>query len=376
LLALLAAGGVGWYYSGQILGPDAAPAIDESEILAATDTSITLAPDGDRDARSTAVTALEWPGGFGELTEVLGADSGRVTRRFRAIAGRPAVGSRASARPYAFAADPLTLHGIPFEVVALATPAGACSAWVMRAPGVPAPGPVAAGSGVAAPPDSAWMIFVHGRRAVRAQALRVAPLFLGLGWNVMAIAYRNHEGAARSGDGRYRLGAEEWRELEGAVQWAVDHGARRVVLTGYSMGGAIVLQFLRRSPLAARVEGAILDGPVLRWRPVLDLAAKERGVHPILTSLGTAVTAWRAGLRWEDLDLLAHAPEYRVPLLVFHGSADPTVPAALSDSLAERRPDLVTVVRVIDAGHVRCWNADPRGYEAAIASWLGRLDRR
>ena len=200
----------------------------------------------------------------------------------------------------------------------------------------------------------------------------MAPLFLRLGWNVLAISYRNDEGAARSADGRYRLGATEWQDLEPAVQWAVDHGARRIVVTGYSMGGAIGLQFLRHSALAERVDGMILDGPPLRWRPVFDLAALDRGVHPALTSLGMLATAPRAGFRWEALDLIAHSAEYRVPMLVFHGTADPTVPPALSESLAVRRPDLVTLVRVIDAGHVRCWNVDPAGYEAAIVSWLGR----
>ncbi|MEO5617553.1 MAG: alpha/beta fold hydrolase [Candidatus Eisenbacteria bacterium] len=399
LLALIGAGAAGWYYSGQILGPDAPPTLDEVDVIAATDTSVTLTPDPNGDVLASGVFALEWPGGFGEMTDLVaaesaktdviaddslrpgrtGGDPARITRRFRSIVGRPPVGGRASGRPFAFAADPKTMLGLPFETVAIETPAGSCPAWVMRpansgaAPDGAVLSSLATGS---AAPDSAWMIFVHGRGAVRAQALRVTPLFLNRGWNVLAISYRNDEGAARSDDGRYRLGVTEWHDLEAAVQWAVGHGARRIVITGYSMGGSIVLQFLWRSALASRVEGVLLDGPALRWRPVFDLAARERGVHPILTSLGMFVAAVRAGIRWEDLDLIAQAHEFRVPMLVFHGTADPTVPPALSESLALRRPDLVTLVRVIGAGHVRCWNVDPDGYEAVIASWLGRLGTR
>jgi fermentation-respiration switch protein FrsA (DUF1100 family) len=57
-------------------------------------------------------------------------------------------------------------------------------------------------------------------------------------------------------------------------------------------------------------------------------------------------------------------------MLVLHGTADTTVPPSLSDSLAARRPDLVTLVRVMDAEHARCWNVAPAGWEAAVASWM------
>ncbi len=41
--------------------------------------------------------------------------------------------------------------------------------------------------------------------------------------------------------------------------YAVSHGARRILLCGWSMGGAIVLQALDRSPLSDYVVGVALD---------------------------------------------------------------------------------------------------------------------
>lgn len=358
LLLLAAAAAVGWYYSGLVLGPDSPPPLDDQAVLAATDSTVTLSAAG--NARTEGTWALEWKGGYGELTGAAELAGNRVSRRFRAIAGRPPVGGRASVLPYAFAADPLALRGLPFEQVAITTPAGVCPAWLVKA----------ASSG------GAWAIVVHGRGAVRAQALAITPALLGLGWNVLVPSYRNDPGAARSADGRYRLGATEWRDLEAAVRWARGHGARRIVLVGYSMGAQIALQFMRHSPLASSVEGLVLESPLLRWRPVLDVAARERGVPPAVTSLAMFVTRLRAGIDWDDLDLVAHARDFGVPILAFHGLADTKVPIASSEAFAARRPEFVTLVRVIGAGHVRCWNVDPDGFEAALTSWMRRLDSR
>ena len=55
---------------------------------------------------------------------------------------------------------------------------------------------------------------------------------------------------AASADGYHRYGQTEWEDLAAAIQYALDHGAEDVVLVGYSMGGAIVVSLLYRSPLA------------------------------------------------------------------------------------------------------------------------------
>src|SRR5678815_1261171 len=99
VLVLLGVAGIGWYYSNQILGPDAPPPIDEVAVLAATDTSVTVTSDSTHDVVANGVWTLEWPGGWGEMSEHLGRDGDRVTRRFRLVAGRVPVGARAGARP-------------------------------------------------------------------------------------------------------------------------------------------------------------------------------------------------------------------------------------------------------------------------------------
>lgn len=355
VLVLAVIVGAGWYFSDQILGPDAPPPIDEVAVLAATDTSVTVTPGASDDVLANGVSTLEWRGGWGEMSDRLAREGDRVTRRFRLFAGRVPVGGRAGARPFPFAATPLTLDGLAFDSVSIATPAGPCPAWSI---------PAAA--------DSDWVVFVHGRGSVRAQSLRIAPVLHAMGWNVLAISYRNDPGAARAAGGRYRLGATEWQDLEAAVRKVVEKGARHVVLVGYSGGAMISMEFLRHSTLAGSVEAAIFDSPVTRWRGVFDLAASERRVPSALIALGMAITSWRAGTDWADLDQIVHAGEIRVPVLIFQGTADPTTPPALADSLAARLGSRATLVRVLDARHVRNWNVGPAVYEATVESWLGR----
>lgn len=359
VLALLGVAGAGWYYSNQILGPDAPPPIDEVAVLAATDTSVTVTPDGTGDVLSNGVSTLEWPGGWGEMSDHLARSGDRVTRRFRLLAGRVPVGARAGARPFPFAANPRTLDALAFDSVSIATPAGPCPAWSIPAAG-----------------DSNWVIFVHGRGSVRAQSLRITPVLHRLGWNVLAMSYRNDPDAAHAAGGRYRLGATEWQDLEAAMRWVAEKDAKHVVLVGYSAGAMMSMEFLRHSKLTGAVEAAIFDSPVVRWRGVFDLAARQRGVPAALTALGMAIASWRAGTDWADLDQLAHAGEIHVPVLIFQGTADPVTPPALADSLAARLGERATLVRVLDAGHVRNWNVGPAVYEATVESWLRRFAPR
>jgi uncharacterized protein len=65
--------------------------------------------------------------------------------------------------------------------------------------------------------------------------------------------------------------------------------------------------------------------------------------------------------------------EFDVPILLFHGDRDETVPVESSDAFAEARPDLVTYQSVHGAGHVEPWNLDPEGYRETVERFLLEL---
>ena len=89
-----------------------------------------------------------------------------------------------------------------------------------------------------------WAVLVHGRAARREECLRALPALLRLGFTCLVVTYRNDPTAPPAPDGRYNLGLSEWRDVESALEYAAAAGASGVVLGGWSMGGAVVLQTL------------------------------------------------------------------------------------------------------------------------------------
>lgn len=235
-------------------------------------------------------------------------------------------------------------------------------------------GPVGAMPAHHVPGDDLWAIGVHGRAALRHETFRMLGPVVAAGHSALAVSYRNDRDGPSSPDRRSHLGGTEWHDVVAAMAHARTHGARRIVLVGCSMGGAIVGQVLRRASVED-VAGVLLDAPVVDWRPVALQAARSQGMSGVaarvLVSSTLAVTRTRhdvdvRGLRLEP-DLL------QVPTLLVHGTADEIVPISGSEVLAAARRDVISYLRVPEAGHVRSWNRDPGTYDAAVRTWLARL---
>ena len=259
---------------------------------------------------------------------------------------------------------------VAFEELAVATEFGPAPAWLVPAPAG------ATGDG------TRWIIQVHGRGVTRAEGLRVVPTAREAGWTSLLISYRNDGDAPASPDGRYGLGDDEWRDVASAIRFARERGARQIVLMGWSMGGATVLQTVLRAPEASHVDGVILESAAVDWRAVLERQAQRRRLPRAIRALATRVLTEAWGVRLtgraapidlDRLDATARAAELGVPLLVLHSDDDPDVPIEPILRLVAAAPGDVHLERFTVAGHTRLWNYDPRRFERAINSWLGRL---
>src|ERR1700710_995253 len=137
-------------------------------------------------------------------------------------------------------------------------------------------------------------------------------------------------------------------------------------------GWPIVAQFMERSRLAPRVAGLVLDAPVLDWKDVLSYNATEMG----FPSTAAVALEWAIGARidadWDGLDALRRPQDFQLPILLFHGTEDDTVPIADSDDFAALLPRWVTYYRVPRAGHTEAWNVDPGLYERRLGAFLAR----
>lgn len=347
----------GWIYSGMLA--NAALRLDHEdplnlEVVAVRAGELTLRPldkEATRTLSKPGLWGLQWEEGYVQLSDALTNDGAQVTRRLVPGSRAPAAGARARLDSFAFAPDPSAV-GLPFNEVLFESERGSFPAWHV------------AGA------KETWVIFVHGQTATRAQALRLLPTAASVGYSCLVITYRNDLGVPTSESGYYDWGKTEWRDVEGAARYAIAHGAKQLILVGYSMGGGIVVNFLYQSELRNSVRAIVLDAPVLDFNATVDLGAQERGIPTLLTAIGKRFASWRFGVAWEELDYLRQVSQLRVPILLFHGSDDDRAPIAVSEALARTRPDLVEYHRVTDATHVRSWNMGPGAYEDLTRRFL------
>ncbi|HWS50990.1 MAG TPA: alpha/beta fold hydrolase, partial [Microbacterium sp.] len=204
--------------------------------------------------------------GYVKLGAVLSADATTVRRKLLTQIEPGARIDRDAGFSGWYYASPSELH-LRWESVLIGSPAGPCPAWLFPA-----------GS-------STWVIQVHGRGTTRAECLRAVPVLHALGLPNLVVSYRNDGEAPRSRGGSYALGASEWRDVDAAIAYALRHGAERVVLMGWSMGGAVALQAAVNSGNRDRIAGLILESPVVDWRTVLRFQAREAGMHAPLPDL-------------------------------------------------------------------------------------------
>jgi pimeloyl-ACP methyl ester carboxylesterase len=257
--------------------------------------------------------------------------------------------------------------GAEYEYVSIATPLGTAPAWV-----------VPSDDGI----GEDWVIQVHGHGSQRPEGLRAVPVFARSGYTSLLVSYRNDGEGPRSVDGRYGLGSTEWLDIEAAIDLAVERGARRIVLMGWSMGGAIALQTVLRSDRAASVVGLVLDSPVVDWHRVLTFQAtasrvpgivRDAALQAIGHDWGRRLTGLAQPVDLASLDVVASAGALTHPVLILHSEDDGFVPSDGSKALAEARPDIVSLVSFHTARHARIWNYDEERWNTSIAEWLRAL---
>ena len=281
--------------------------------------------------------------------------------------------ARAASNGFYWAGTPETAHGLPTEEVTVESPVGHMPAWLVR------PEPAL---GAAAGNEHTWAILIHGHGSARGEALRVIPLLHRLGLTSLAITYRNDVGAPASADRMHHLGSAEWEDTEAAIDYAVAHGARRIVLVGWSMGGGIALRTSVRSAHRERIAALVLDSPAVDWQDILIYHAtalkapakmRELALWMMTSSIGARLVRLREPLALHEMTPAYYTRHLIHPTLLFHALDDETVPPEPSRQLAAMRPDLIEFVPVEGASHTREWNRDPVRYERRLVDYLVRV---
>lgn len=383
-LAAAGAAGLATYFTRRVVTPDHVKPDDvvvHDVDLAADPPTVTL---GRTD--ETVVPGrygLWWGGrdndgwrGRARLGEVLHADDDLVVRRVEQVERGRLLAGPARWNQYYYSGPPRESLGIEHHDVEIVSDVGTMPAWYV--PAGPAVDPDT-GRDADGTPMSTWAVLVHGRGATREECLRAVPVLHRLGLPVLVPSYRNDVGAPEDPSGLYHLGDSEWHDVEAAVLWAVEHGAHDVVLFGWSMGGAIVLQAATRSGVADQVRAVVLDAPVVDWHAVLDYHSGLNRVPAAVTQLGHRMMRHPFGRRLiglqhpldlRRLDWVTRAAELHLPVLIVHSDADEFVPNGPSLALGRARPDVVRVEPWAQGRHTKEWNTDPQRWEAVVAGFV------
>ena len=227
-----------------------------------------------------------------------------------------------------------------------------------------------------------WAVHVHGRGASPAETFRAIEPFARAGVTSLIVSYRNDLGQPGGVNGRYGMGISESRDVDAAIAEARARGAERVTLMGWSMGGTASLVTVARGTHRAVIDGVVLESPGADWAGILRDKASEAGLPGWIATAGMALLERGAVASGEPggIDFAALAPgrlaaSLEVPTLILASPDDRFVRWRGAHAIADARPDLVELVSIPGAGHVRLWNADPELWESTVLRFVAGLPK-
>jgi len=221
-----------------------------------------------------------------------------------------------------------------------------------------------------------WVICVHGLRGdeVRYGCMRDAQQFVDQGQRIFSISYRNDKGSPQDKSQMYLYGATEWQDLNAAVLYAKAHGAKNIILYGGSMGGAVVLSYMKHAKDSAFIKGIILNAPVVNFYQSVKIFGQ--GAYPFLPDWFLRFVKYTMSvyyhINWGDVNQEDAIDHIHVPVLLIHGMQDKFSPVEQSDQLAKKNPKLISYYRSVGV-HGAVYNVDIRKYNANLIEFIKKV---
>jgi len=202
-----------------------------------------------------------------------------------------------------------------------------------------------------APQPKASALFCHGNTGNLTKSAGITPHLLAAGLSVLFFDYRGF--GKSTGRASYR------GVIADGLTAARFHDSIRPpslpsILYGFSLGGAIAAQIIRRHPFDALILQSTFTG----------LRQLSRVIYP---RLPMHLLAGRL------FDTLRVVRESQVPLLVMHGTADETIPFSMGQELFEAATARKRI-HIVDGGlHKDLFERDPDGIRQTLSDFIADL---
>ncbi len=345
-----------WAHSNQIRSEFLVPQDDDREYRAevfATPPGRIVLPPFD-EFQNEGIWGFETEAGYTQLTGIDRAGEAEVIWNTTPYGDGVDPGETGRLDVDAYPGDPLTAHGLGFQDKVAVGDLGPQPVWFIDGR------------------RSTWVVIAHGRGTDRlTQSLRIIPRLVEEGFPVLVVTYRDDVGAPESPSGLRTWGLSEWRDLDAAMLFAEREGARDYILYGHDLGAEVVSMLLHESERVGAVRGVILDSPILDFEAFVD---HNTGWIPgPIGALGKQFARLRFGVEWAELDQLARADQFDVPILVIHGVDDQISPISVIEEFAGSRPNDVELLKISGAGHGDSWNVAVIRYEEAVVEFVQRI---
>ena len=230
---------------------------------------------------------------------------------------------------------------------------------------------------LAGAPSQDWLVYAPGLGGTWKSGLCFARRFAQKGFNVLLLDMRSQ---GESGGTSVGYGHIERRDLVEWCEWIVSQNAdARIVLAGFSMGAAAVVEASGELDLPDQVKAILSDSAYADlWGEAMHLLGKgNNGTSFLLRpTLDIARLAFRAGR--QGLDLAAASAEEAIgrsstPTFIVCGADDSAVPKGSSQRLALAAACEHELLVVPGAGHCCASLADPDAYYGSLFAFLDRV---
>ncbi|MFL6059043.1 MAG: alpha/beta hydrolase [Rubrobacteraceae bacterium] len=217
-------------------------------------------------------------------------------------------------------------------------------------------------------------VLVHGWGADKSSrhVLETAAVYEEAGYDVLMLDPRGHGGS--EGD-RVTLGYREVRDVRGALSWLEKRGfdPERVVLHGWSMGGAAVIQAAPGTGVAAVVEeSAYADLPPLLRERLPEVSGLPAFFTPGIFLVGRlflGIDPWAV----RPVEEAGQLSREGVPFMIIHSRNDEVVPFEHAETLARAYPGAV-FWRLEGYEHVHAYEHPE--YRERLQGFFGQAARR